>query len=343
MIDYNQDIAPLRQQYFPMLAGERGFDQAMKYRQEVLMPMQQQTMKMQQMQKQIQLQDLAFKKSKFELRQVRDKAKRDSEAFAMKPVIDEKLNSLLGDETKTASEKFVEFGKLSLSVAPYLTAGSPLSQMFNATSDTLKSISLAEEQQERKALREKTEQERLEAKDVALIESAAKIGDFDLAKDIDARTEGTSIAERLAMAAGKQAYETSQAQKLAAEESAKAQAYQKSVEDYTSTLKTYQSSLANLKYSGGGIQTDAQGNTLRDSKGDPVVAEGSKLEGISKQKLIGSLKFLYPSLSPKAFEAIIKNSSDVDLLRLAQESIAKDLAKFTPVPNAGGGLQSAFD
>ena len=67
-IDYNQDIAPLRQEYFPMLAGERGFDQAMKYRQDVLMPMQMQTMKLEQHAMSMQRQDLAYEAQKFSRR-----------------------------------------------------------------------------------------------------------------------------------------------------------------------------------------------------------------------------------------------------------------------------------
>ena len=59
-IDYDQDIAPLRRQYFPMLVGNQGFDQAMKYREEVTVPMQDRTMKLQSNLRSLQQQKLTF-------------------------------------------------------------------------------------------------------------------------------------------------------------------------------------------------------------------------------------------------------------------------------------------
>ena len=64
MIDYNQDIAPLRQNYFPTLVGERGFDQSMDYHNKVLMPMRMQTMKLEQHAMSMKRQDLAFETQK---------------------------------------------------------------------------------------------------------------------------------------------------------------------------------------------------------------------------------------------------------------------------------------
>jgi len=325
-IDFNQDIAPLRQQYFPMLMGERGFDQAMKYRQEVLMPMQEQTMKMQEHQMRMRQQDLAFKQQQFSLRQARKTAHMQNEAFAMKPVIDEKINSLLDDEVMSTDDKMAELGKLSLSVAPYLTRDSPLTQMFSVTSGIFQSQAASEQKKKAEALRK--EQETL-----GLVDLASKIGKFDLAEEL-ASADGISTAESLMMAAGKQSYEQGQQEKERLTKLAEAKAYGEATSNYVDLLKNFKSSLAGLKFKEGDPETNKDGEVVRDV---------SELDPSSKQQLLGALKFLYPSMSDDEFDDRFGKSSDVNLLRLANETVSSEMAKYTPKPDRGIGIQAAFD
>jgi len=321
-IDFNQDIAPLRQQYFPMLAGERGFDQAMKYRQEVLMPMREQTLNLYRTQQQIRSQDLAFEQQQFAFQQAREKAKRENEAFAMKPVIDEKINSLLDDEVMSTDDKMAELGKLSLSVAPYLTRDSPLTQMFSVTSGILQSQAASEQKKKAEALRKEKET-------LGLVDLASKIGKFDLAEEL-ASADGISTAESLMMAAGKQSYEQGQQEKERLTKLAEAKAYGEATSNYVDLLKNFKSSLAGLKFKEGDPETNKDGEVVRDV---------SELDPSSKQQLLGALKFLYPSMSNDEFD----KSSDVNLLRLANETVSSEMAKYTPKPDRGIGIQAAFD
>ena len=333
-IDFNQDIAPLRQQYFPMLAGERGFDQAMKYRQEVLMPMREQTLNLYRTQQQIRSQDLAFEQQQFAFQQAREKAKRENEAFAMKPVIDEKINSLLDDEVMSTDDKMAELGKLSLSVAPYLTRDSPLTQMFSVTSGIFQSQAASEQKKKAEALRKEKET-------LGLVDLASKIGKFDLAEEL-ASADGISTAESLMMAAGKQSYEQGQQEKERLTKLAEAKAYGEATSNYVDLLKNFKSSLAGLTFKSGGIVTE-DGEIVRDSEGNPVAAEKSDLDPTSKQQLLGALKFLYPSMSDDEFDDRFGKSSDVNLLRLANETVSNEMAKYTPKPDRGIGIPAAFD
>lgn len=323
MLDFNQDIAPLRQEYFPMLAGEQGFDQAMKYRQEVLMPMRMQTMKMMQQQQAMDMQDLAYQRQQFEFDQVRKKAVADNEALAMRPIINDKINSIFEDDTLDTNQKLVEIGKVSMSAAPYLGAGSPLNQMFSTATDVLRAQSFADEQQRKKSLFEEEKQRKQEAEDLSLIESASKIGEFDMAKEIAERSGEISTAEELMMKAGKQAREQTLglARQKASEEATKS---------YISNLKSFQTSLGQLKL------TTPPPKEGEDGK---LVQQAPRLDSVSRARLEGSLRFLLSNFpSP---DKIIGGRSDADLLKLANDLIATKLAQFSPEPVTG--LQSDFD
>lgn len=137
-IDFNQDIAPLRQQYFPMLAGERGFDQAMKYRQEVLVPMQQQTMQMQDNQMRMRQQELAYKQQKSAFRQQRDKLRMDREYSNSIPMIEERLREIRTSEDSPMekSEAFTDFAMGNIG----LISRSPMiSSMFSFQNSLMQS------------------------------------------------------------------------------------------------------------------------------------------------------------------------------------------------------------
>lgn len=323
MIDYDQDIAPLRQQYFPMLVGEQAFDQAMKYRQEVLMPMRMQTMKMAQQQQAMDMQDLAYRRQQFEFDQVRKKAVADNEALAMRPIINDKVNSILEDKTLDTNQKIVEIGKVSLSVAPNLGASSPLNQMFRTATDVLRAQSFADEQQRKKSLFEEEKQRRQEAEELSLVEAASKIGEFDMAKEIAERSGEISTAEELMMKAGKQAQEQTLglARQKASEEATKS---------YISNLKSFQTSLGQFKL------TTPEPKKVNGE----MVAQDPRLDSVSRARLESSLRYLLPNISSQMREEI-EGRSDTYLLKLANDLIATKLAQFSPEPVSG--LQSDFD
>tara|TARA_R110001592_G_scaffold258230_3_gene522009 strand:- start:2012 stop:3037 length:1026 start_codon:yes stop_codon:yes gene_type:complete len=331
MINYNQDIAPLRQQYFPMLSGERGFDAAMKYRQEVVMPMRQQTMKLQQQALAMQQQEMAFEKQQFDLGRAREKAKRESEAFKMAPMIQEKVSSLLDEATGTPAERFAELGKLSVSIAPYLTAGSPLSQMISATGNTIKSQDVFVKEEEAKALRAKQEEERQDQRDLTLVQGFAARGQTDKAQEIAARRGGVSEFEELGMATGTQTYMSGIQEAERREAGARASARQKDVAGYLSRLDKYTTGLSDLGF----VETYAV--TEGDVTTKPPETE---LQPDSKAKVIGTLKFL-TGLSDDQLEKIIGEQSDIKLINLAKSLIAAREFELTPQPSSSSSSSSS--
>jgi hypothetical protein len=136
-IDFNQDIAPLRQQYFPMLVGEQAFDQAMKYRQEVLMPMQQQTMKMQEHQMRMRQQDLAYKQQKFNLRQARKTARMENEAMERIPEVVDQLNTIIDRKDQSIFDQQKDLAKLQMQYQTSAQFSPLINNLFKSASNSL--------------------------------------------------------------------------------------------------------------------------------------------------------------------------------------------------------------
>ena len=136
-IDFNQDIAPLRQQYFPMLAGERGFDQAMKYRQEVLVPMQQQTMQLQEHGMRMRQQELAYNQQKFNLNQARDSARRKNEAMERIPEVMDQLITVIDRKDQNIFDQQKDLAKLQMQYQTTAQFSPLINNLFNSASNSL--------------------------------------------------------------------------------------------------------------------------------------------------------------------------------------------------------------
>tara|TARA_R110002167_G_scaffold53817_3_gene153912 strand:- start:1582 stop:2583 length:1002 start_codon:yes stop_codon:yes gene_type:complete len=136
-LDYNQDIAPLRQQYFPMQMGERAFDQSMKYRQEVLLPMQQKTMQMQSNILKMQSSELAFQRQSFELGQARKAARRENEAMERIPEVIDLINTITDDPTKDVFERQKGIAKLQMHYQPYARYSPLVNNLFTSASRSI--------------------------------------------------------------------------------------------------------------------------------------------------------------------------------------------------------------
>jgi hypothetical protein len=136
-IDFNQDIAPLRQQYFPMLVGEQAFDQAMKYRQEVLMPMQQQTMKMQEHQMRMRQQDLAYRQQKFNLRQARKSARMQNEAMERIPEVVDQVTTIIDRKDQSIFDQQKDLAKLQMQYQTSAQFSPLINNLFKSASNSL--------------------------------------------------------------------------------------------------------------------------------------------------------------------------------------------------------------
>ena len=136
-LNYNQDIAPLRQQFFPMQMGSRAFDRAMKHHQEVILPMQKQTMQMQSNILKMQNDELAFKRQNFELNQARKAARRENEAMERIPDVIDQINTITDDPTKDVFERQKDILKLQMQYQPFAKYSPSMNNLFTSASRSI--------------------------------------------------------------------------------------------------------------------------------------------------------------------------------------------------------------
>jgi hypothetical protein len=148
-IDYDQDIAPLRRQYFPMLVGNQGFDQAMKYREEVTVPMQDRTMKLQSNLRSLQQQKLTFEKYQLDLRKQRDEVRRERDSLAMMPMIEDRMREIR-ESGAPAVDMREAFTSLAMENIGAINASKSISSMFTFQDSLLKSRASVEAKEAQK-------------------------------------------------------------------------------------------------------------------------------------------------------------------------------------------------
>ena len=128
-IDFNKDIAPLRQQYFPMLTGASQFDRSMAYDQEVLSPLRQRVVGLQNSLIDMQRQELLYKRQKLELKQQREQMRMQREINDAKPLIEQRLAEIADDNLSPAEQR-QQMRSFAIDNADLLRDSS-VSNMFN--------------------------------------------------------------------------------------------------------------------------------------------------------------------------------------------------------------------
>lgn len=128
-INFAQDIAPLRQQYFPMLSGTAAFDRSMEYEATVLDPLRQRLASAQKDAVNLQIQNIAFQRQKMALRQQRDQMRQQREILEAQPFIEQRLEEIrLGDGTP--QQKREEFTKVAMENIGLVSRSPVLSSLF---------------------------------------------------------------------------------------------------------------------------------------------------------------------------------------------------------------------
>lgn len=173
-IDYDQDIAPLRQQYFPMIAGDKGFDQAMKFRQETIMPMQLHTMKLEQHSMSMRQQDIAYENQKLELSRSRQKTQSQLQFMEKLPDLMVELESLVGDPDIDPYEANKSLLHLQMKYLPSAQHNPLLSNLLTSAGASLNTDRIRREKEEAAALRAS---ERAESRKFGLLTQLAQAGD----------------------------------------------------------------------------------------------------------------------------------------------------------------------
>ena len=148
-IDYDQDITPLRRQYFPMLVGSRGFNQAMKYREEVTTPMQDRTMKLQNNLNSLRQQKLTFEKYQLDLRKQRDVMRKERDSLAMMPMIEERMREIR-ESGSPAVDQQEAFTSLAMENVGAINNSKNLSSLFTLQDNLLKNRASVEAKEAQK-------------------------------------------------------------------------------------------------------------------------------------------------------------------------------------------------
>lgn len=151
-IDFNKDIAPLRQQYFPMLTGASQFDRSMAYDQEVLSPLRQRVVGLQNSLIDMQRQELLYKRQKLELKQQRDQMRMQREINDAKPMIEQRLAEIADDNLSPAEQR-QQMRSFAIDNADLLRDAS-VNNMFNIYEKTIneRAAEQAKEQAKRDSL-----------------------------------------------------------------------------------------------------------------------------------------------------------------------------------------------
>ena len=181
MIDYNQDIAPLRQNYFPSLVGERSFDQSMDFHNKVFMPMRMQTMKLEQHAMAMKRQDLAFETQKLSLQKAKRDAQRQNEALEYAPKIDSLVNGILDDDTLSPLEQQEELNRSLVQYAPVISYSPVLASKVTAAEKAIGAQQSIEDQKKKDKLEAKQDKLREEARYLDALKTAMSSGNTELA------------------------------------------------------------------------------------------------------------------------------------------------------------------
>lgn len=148
-LDFAQDIAPLRQQYFPMLSGTAAFDRNMEYETTVLDPLRQRLANAQKDAVNLQIQNVAFQRQKMALRQQRDEMRQQKELLEAQPFIEKRLEEIrLSDGTP--QQKREAFTKVAMENVGLISRSPVLSSLFQFQDKLLTNRMQEDEKEQRK-------------------------------------------------------------------------------------------------------------------------------------------------------------------------------------------------
>jgi hypothetical protein len=318
MINYNQDIAPLRQQYFPMLMGERGFDQAMKYRQEVIMPMQVHTMKMQSHAMSMQAQDLANEKLKFDLMQSRQKAKSQLDFMEKLPDLMSRIEGITSDPEKDSYTATKDLIGLQMEYLPSAQHNPLIGNLFNFAGNSINVDRIRQEKEDRK-------EKEAESRKFGRMSQLAQVGAVDAiiaaaGEEIDPEEQDyVSLA---------QTYKSAGAAKTkAAADKAAAAAESAAIGRASSTFKSYESALRGMTVKS--TQTDWS-NMTAPTVGDikqisNQVSEGFDIGKANKQELAATYIDVMRRFGRNPDKALVLEAAENDTKNLYRETLEKVL------------------
>lgn len=128
-IDFDRDIAPLRQQFFPMLTGADAFDRSMDFYQKNIAPMREQTSKMQSQLLNLQAQELAFERQRMALEEQKNDIRTKREMSQLMPQLTSRVDQLIEGDAPI-SERRDELNSLAADYSSQIARSPELDTFF---------------------------------------------------------------------------------------------------------------------------------------------------------------------------------------------------------------------
>lgn len=333
-IDYQADIAPLRQQFFPMLGGGQNFDANLNYHQSVVAPMQEQTMKLQNNMLRMQQQEMAFERQKLALNSARRRAQMETETMSKLPELNKRLSEMF-DSPDTTPEQLAEgVGALTMEFAP-VAAYNPA--MENVLRSAQNRVRTAEQREYKKSILDDREDRRR----FGIISQAAQVGDAELVRRVAGQDDVVTPDEELYIGLA-DTYQKRGEQKQLAEMQEKqfeqSESYRK---ERAGDLDKLQSVLRGLKP----VEAEEQWQKAlnKDGQVDPNAVDKLpakfELEEQSRLALEAAVLRMRPDVDP----ARLREFDDKELLRATMMDAARERAALQPqLPQRPSRIQSGF-
>tara|TARA_B100000003_G_scaffold63405_4_gene56719 strand:+ start:8470 stop:9486 length:1017 start_codon:yes stop_codon:yes gene_type:complete len=158
-LNFNNDIAPLRSQFFPVGGMRQSeFRQLHANYMQSIAPVQEQSIKMANDMLNMHQQDLAYQRSQEALAATRRKAKGEIEAMEQMPALMENLDAILNDDSKDAYQQTSDIARLQMSMAGALPYSPAMQNMFTSAAQTAQA-NAARANKEEQDLRRKEQRE----------------------------------------------------------------------------------------------------------------------------------------------------------------------------------------
>lgn len=320
-IDYDQDIAPLRQQYFPMIAGDKGFDQAMKFRQETIMPMQLHTMKLEQHSMSMRQQDIAYENQKLSLQKARKAAQNQNDALEYRPRIDSLINGILDDDTLSPLEKSEEIARGQMAFAPQITHSPAISNIFGAAFKVIGSQISAEDKVELDKAKDLIIKQKEQKDFIDAITFAVRSGDEDLVNRMVLEDGELSLNDE-AYQSGVKATKSTM---VANAQNTKRQGQEADRKERFENIKNFYETVS-------AFESVAVTDITKRIGGKPAPIPPFKLSPDDKPVLGSVLAYLDPvEYTTSKIQGLISSSSDVALRRLVLDLLATKMAALSPI------------
>lgn len=150
MLDFQEDIAPLRRQFAPMLVGRSSFDQAVAQYQTRVAPAQAGVTKAVTNLLQLQREDMAFRSQQMQFEREREQLRIEREANRMLPSISKRVDDLMNTDA-SPSEKRDALGALAAENAGAMARSEQLKTLFKLQDDRLRNQQLEAAKEEQKS------------------------------------------------------------------------------------------------------------------------------------------------------------------------------------------------